>query len=174
MRKKLGRNVKRARRAFIEHNGSGPWQCYSCTKLVLKIGRDSRDGNIHHLDDDVTNDVPTNLVMMHADCHQRFHGPPTEDERRRISAKLKGRPSPTKGMKFSAEVNAKKSMPGELNPFYGRKHSSDALAVMRQPRRRRVCPDCGVEYALNWLARHKQEGKCTDSPPRKLSLAAST
>jgi ribosomal protein L37AE/L43A len=174
MSKQPGRNPKRARRVFEARNGTGPWQCYSCAKEVVKIGRDSDDGNIHHLDEDVTNDTPGNLVIMHAVCHQHFHGPPTEDERRRISAKLKGRPSPTKGMKFSPEVNAKKSMPGELNPFYGRKHASDTLTVMRQPRRRRVCPDCGVEYALNWLTRHKQEGKCTGSPPHKPSPVAST
>ena len=174
MGKKPGRNVKRARRVFTERNGTGPWPCYSCAELVQQIGRDSRDGNIHHLDDDVTNDTPKNLVMMHADCHQHLHGPPTADERRRISEKLKGRVSPTKGMTFSAEVNAKKSMPGELNPFFGRRHASDTLAVMRQPRRRRVCPDCGVEYALNWLTRHKQEGKCIGSPPHKPSPVAST
>lgn len=168
------RNPKRTRRVFEAANGVGPWLCHSCSESVVQIGRDSRDGNIHHLDEDVTNDSADNLVMMHADCHQRFHGPPTADERRRISAKLKGRPSPTKGMKFSAEVNAKKSMPGESNPFYGQKHSSDTLTVMRQPRRRRVCPDCGVEYALNWLTRHKQEGKCIDSPPHKPSPVAST
>lgn len=179
------RNPGRYRRVFHEHNGNGPWSCYSCGDEVVQIGRDSRDsrdGNIHHLDDDVTNDMPANLVMMHADCHQRWHGPPTADERQRISAKIKGRPSNTKGMKFpnhwtkedpndylkrKRQPTVKRRTPGvrtnihgENNPFFGKTHSAEQLVKMRQPRRREICPDCRVEFTLNWFQRHKREGKC--------------
>lgn len=160
MGKKPGRNVARARRVFTVTNGDAPWVCYGCDKNVAQIGRDTWDGNIHHLDDNVTNDVPGNLVMMHAICHQRLHGPPTNAMRQQISEKLKGRPSPTKGMKFSPEVNAKKSMPGELNPFHGKRHTAETRAKMSVKRTRGVCADCGNEFAKNWIERHKKEGKC--------------
>jgi hypothetical protein len=166
----------RARRVFYEANGAqGPWTCYGCDDSVMTIGRDTWDGNIHHLDGDVTNDVPDNLVMMHAICHQRLHGPPTLEQRAIISAKLKGRPSPTKGMKFSAETNAKKSHPGESNPFFGQTHTPESLQKMRKPRQRIICPDCGRSVAINWVERHKKEGTgCTDSPRAKRSPGAST
>lgn len=166
----------RARAAFFSVNGSeGPWSCYDCDDAVVMIGVGTWDGNIHHLDEDVTNDVPDNLVMMHAICHQRLHGPPNAEQRARISAKLKGRPSPTRGMKFSAETNAKKSFPGESNPFYGQQHTGESLQKMRRPRARIICPDCGNEYAVNWIERHKREGAgCTDSPRARRSPGDST
>lgn len=159
------RRPHRTQRVFYTAYGQGPWDCYdaTCDRPVEQIGRDTWDGNIHHLDENAGNDVPENLVVMHTICHQRWHGAPDDDMRRRISAKLKGRPSPTKGMKFSPEVNTKKSQPGELNGFYGREHSAADLVKMCRPRRRRVCGDCNVEYALNWLERHKKEGRCTTS-----------
>lgn len=160
-----GRNPKRTYRVFYAENGSGPWDCYdaTCDRIVERLGRGTWDGNVHHLDGDAGNDVPENLVVMHAICHQRWHGAPDDEMRHRISTKLKGRPSPTKGMTFSAEVNAKKSLPGQRNGFYGRQHSNADLAKMRTPRRRQTCGDCNVEYALNWLSRHKKEGMCTIS-----------
>jgi hypothetical protein len=150
---------------FYESWGDGPWDCYdaTCDRQITSIGRGTWDGNVHHLDEDAGNDVPENLVPMHTVCHQRWHGPPDDEMRRRISTKLKGRPSPTKGMRFSPEVNAKKSQPGELNGFYGQEHTAADLAKMRTPRRRRVCDDCNVEYALNWINRHKREGMCISS-----------
>jgi hypothetical protein len=159
------RNPKRTYHVFYETWGQGPWNCYDvmCDRLVERIGRGTWDGNVHHLDEDAGNDAPENLVIMHAVCHQRWHGPPDANMRRQISAKLKGRPSPTRGMTFSPEVNAKKAQPGELNGFYGQEHTAANLVKMRTPRRRRVCDDCNVEYALNWINRHKKEGMCTRS-----------
>lgn len=139
--------------------GYGPWTCYFCGKQVTKIGQARYDGNVHHINEDVTNDEWWNLAIGHTLCHQREHSP-TEELKRQISAKLKGRPSPTKGMKFSAEVNARKSMPGESNPFFGRQHDAASLAKMRCPRKRVTCPDCGHEFAVNWINRHKQENRC--------------
>lgn len=115
------------------------------------------DGNVHHLDEDPWNNEPENLVVMHVLCHQRAH-PPTPEQREAISAKLKGRPSPTKGMRFSAEVNAKKSMPGESNPFYGKTHTDETRQKMSKPRKRVTCDDCGEEYAINWIQRHRRTG----------------
>lgn len=139
--------------------GDGPWSCHKCGELVKKIGQARMDGNVHHLDEDPWNNEPENLVVMHVVCHQREH-PPTEEQKAAISKKLTGRPSPTKGMKFSAEVNAKKSRPGESNAFFGKTHTEETLIKMRAPRKRAKCDDCGEEYAINWLARHRVTG-CT-------------
>ena len=153
------RNVRRTHAVFFAHNGRGPWQCFFCSDVVLKIGQKTWDGNIHHRDNDVTNDAAENLVVGHTVCHQRVH-PPTDEQKLRISQTLKGRTSPTKGMTFSTEVNAKKSMPGERNPFYGKKHDTSSLQKMRTPRQRLVCTHCGKTYAVNWIERHRSEGKC--------------
>lgn len=40
----------------------------------------------------------------------------------------------TKGASPSAETRAKLSRPGELNSFYGKKHTPEAIAKMRKPR----------------------------------------
>jgi NUMOD3 motif-containing protein len=159
------RNPKRTYRVFYATHGYGPWDCYdaTCDQFIERIGRGTWDGNVHHVDEDAGNDVPENLVVMHAICHQRWHGAPDERMRRQISAKLKGRPSPTKGMTFSAEVNARKAQPGELNGFYGKTHDATTLTKMRTSRRRVTCDDCNVEYAVNWITRHKKEGRCTAS-----------
>jgi hypothetical protein len=42
--------------------------CYFCNGLW-----DSRVIVIHHLDHDPTNNVPSNLVKAHMDCHTRYH-----------------------------------------------------------------------------------------------------
>jgi hypothetical protein len=68
-----GRNVARARRVFVTHNGLGPWTCNECNELIVQIGRTSDDGNIHHVDEDPSNDVPENLVILHTTCHQKLH-----------------------------------------------------------------------------------------------------
>lgn len=137
--------------------GGGPWNCHKCGEIVEKIGQARMDGNVHHLDEDPWNNEPGNLVVMHTVCHLREH-PITEEMKKQISEKLKGRPSPTKGMRFSAEVNAKKSMPGEKNPFFGKQHTAETRAKMSKPRRRVTCDDCGEEYAINWLSRHRATG----------------
>lgn len=157
--RKQGRRHRRYRRVFLESRAQGPWPCFVCHELIVKIGQGRWDGNIHHLDEDVTNDVPENLDIAHTVCHLRLH-PPTIEARASISEKLTGRPSPTRGMTFDDETNRRKSQPGELNPFYGKRHTTAALQKMRHPRQRKICIDCGVEYAINWLHRHKVEGKC--------------
>jgi hypothetical protein len=146
-------------RVYWSKIGPGPWTCHKCGELVEKIGHARMDGNVHHLDEDPFNNELQNIVMMHVVCHQREH-PPTEEQKIAISEKLKGRPSPTKGMRFPAEVNAKKAMPGESNPFYGKTHTEETRAKMRKPKRRVTCEHCGGDYAANWLERHRREGKC--------------
>lgn len=131
-----GRNVHRYWRVFLETNGDPPWPCHECKEPVLQIGRQTWDGNIHHLDGDVENDVPDNLVVMHVICHQRKH-PVTEEMREQISRKLRGRPSPTRGMRFSAEVNARKGRSGPSNANYGKQASRETREKMSLARRGR-------------------------------------
>lgn len=122
------RNSRIYTRIFIETNGNGPWSCAECTEEVTVIGQGSTEGVIHHKDENYLNNDPSNLEMMHHACHLRHHlvGVPMPTEtRKKISETLKGRPSPTTGMTFSDEVNAKKGLPGELNPFYGKTHSTE-------------------------------------------------
>src|SRR6478736_2653040 len=128
--------------------GDAPWKCHSCGEPVTQIGQARMDGNVHHLDEDPWNNAPENLVVMHVLCHQRTH-PRTIEHRAAISRALKGRVSPTKGMTFSAEVNAKKGRAGETNAMFGKTHMPETLERMRKPRRRVTCEDCGEEYALN-------------------------
>jgi 5-methylcytosine-specific restriction endonuclease McrA len=163
MGKSKGRVPGRTRKVFVTQHGQGPWSCCVCSEEIMKFGRSTYDGNIHHLDDDATNDIPDNLVIAHTICHQRHFHPITLDMRDRISSKLKNRPSPTKGMKFSAETNRKKSHPGENNPFFGKQHTGDSLSKMRQPRERKACSDCNRVFAVNWINRHKVEGMCVPS-----------
>lgn len=170
--KAQGRRRKRTMKVFFEHYGSGPWACDECGLEILIIGRETMDGNVHHRDGDPSNDDPLNLQVLHTVCHLRLHAP-TEEMREQISAKLRGRPSPTRGMTFSAETNAKKgrpgprdyfhdeitrlkiARPGEFNHFWGKQHTDETKAKMRQPRQRQTCEGCGREFAINWLRRHK-------------------
>lgn len=148
------RRRRRTMRIFFETYGDGPWTCEQCGDPIENLGRRRYDGNVHHRDDDKSNDAPENLVVLHVVCHLRLHSPSPE-ARIKISQTLKGRPSPTKGMKFSAETNAKKSRPGSRNGFYGKSHDEEALKKMRQPRRRERCSGCDRDYAINWIERHK-------------------
>lgn len=158
-------------RVYLAKIGSGPWLCHKCHETVEKIGVGRMDGNVHHLDEDPWNNEPENLVVMHTVCHQREH-PPTEEQKAAISATLRGRPSPTKGMRFSAEVNAKKSMPGEKNPFFGKTHTAEARARMSASRRKRVtCKFCGEEYSVLWINRHRKNDVCI---PRRVIVIDGT
>lgn len=163
---------------FHATHGHGPWSCYFCGSTVTIIGKDTWDGNVHHVDGDESYDVPENVVMTHTICHQQHHSP-TDEQKQQISAKLKGRVSPTLGMKFpnrkplpwqkSSNASRKSRAPhprsdnvGEHNLFYGKKHTQESISKMRQPRDKLLCEDCGETWAKNWIKRHKQDGKCTE------------
>lgn len=152
------RHHKRTMRAFRERYGDAPWPCAECGELIYELGYQT--GNVHHIDHDAGNDDPMNLEPLHPRCHIARKHPITDEMKVQISEKLKGRPSPTKGMKFSPEVNAKKAQPGDRNGFYGKQHTVADLEKMRRPRRRAHCDDCNKDWALNWIIRHKEAGRC--------------
>lgn len=153
-----GRNHRRTMKVFYEKYGPGPWFCGECTNWVYEISR--QDGNVHHKDGNTMNDAPDNLEVLHASCHISSKHPITEEMKIRISNKLKGRPSPTKGMTWNAEQRARMANHGEANGFYGKHHDDATLVRMRQPRKRMKCEDCGFDFAINWINRHKTEGNC--------------
>ncbi len=145
-------------RTYMKLVGVGPWLCFFCTQQVTKIGQKRWDGNVHHLDEDPWNNDPSNLEVVHVLCHRRHHGVP-DSARDLISEKMRGRPSPTRGMKFSADVNAKKGRAGALNPMYGVPPSAETLKKIADANRRLItCTDCGVEIAEKWLDRHRRAG----------------
>lgn len=156
-----GRKWRRTMKAFYSSRGEGPWVCHICWLPIFKLGQRTWDGNVHHLDGDYTNDDPHNLDVAHTICHLRQHSP-TDEMKAQISKKLRGRPSPTRGMKMSDVTRRRMSeaQQGERNSFHGRVHTDETRRKMRQPRQRIVCEQCGVEYAINWLERHRTEGRC--------------
>jgi hypothetical protein len=101
------RSVGTYRRVFLETNGPGPWPCFGCGEPVVKL-------EVHHLDEDPTNDSPENLVAMHNPCHISLHQrgrtlslvtrarvgdalrgkPKTEEHRRKLSEVSRGKPNP--------------------------------------------------------------------------------
>lgn len=93
------------REIFLEHNGSGPWTCaYApCGELIHVFGKRSREGAIHHKDEDKHNNDPDDLEIMHFGCHRKYHmigHAKTEETRQRLRDALQGHP-------VSAETRAK-------------------------------------------------------------------
>jgi len=145
-------------RVYFALIGDGPWSCFFCKDSVLSIGQDTYDGNVHHIDGDPFNNELDNLAVAHTLCHQRHHSP-TEEQKKQISSKLKGRPSPTKGMKFSPEINARKAQCGPANGMYGKTiNERTKLAVSTANKRSAPCDRCGQDIALRWMDRHLAAG----------------
>lgn len=120
-------------RASVPH----PWHCgqmfersdsdIGCGKPISNIGLGRLDGNVDHIDGNPRNHSWDNLRLLHVICHLTHHGPPTAEQRAAISEKLKGRPSPTKGMKFP-----NRAKPGKRVIRQGAEHKSNR-GVTRSP-----------------------------------------
>src|SRR5262245_45892187 len=96
-----------ARRIYVENYGEGPWLCGMCDEVIREISR--KDGTIHHIDENQTNNEITNLVILHKRCHNKHHNTGrthvTSDETRaKISASKLGQPSPRKGVVLSTQT----------------------------------------------------------------------
>ena len=126
------RNPGRAKRVFLEANGDAPWACGYCGGPVYEMGHGGLNGLIHHVDEDPTNDVPKNLVMMHDLCHMRHHkggkvgnrkgAVVTAETRERISNALKGKPA---AHGYTAEVRAKIGAAARGRPFTEKKFTCE-------------------------------------------------
>jgi DNA-directed RNA polymerase subunit RPC12/RpoP len=140
--------------------GEPPWECHFCQGPVLCIGQKTWDGNVHHKDNDAWNNDLENIVVAHVICHQRHHEK-TDEIRAKISATLKGRSSPTKGMKFSDEVNKKKGRSGVANAQYGKPITQKVrAAVAKSNKQTYVCEYCNHELSIKWKSRHRLDDLC--------------
>ena len=91
-----------------------------CGQSIDDIGLGRLDGQVDHIDNDPYNRDWTNLRLLHTLCHAHVRGGPTLEQRAAISAKLKGRLSPTKGMKFPDRAKQ-----GTAKPKVGAIHASN-------------------------------------------------
>jgi hypothetical protein len=57
----------------FERYGPAPWMCGYCDTLIHQFGKDSDDGQVHHIDGDHENDEPSNLAIIHCACHTKLH-----------------------------------------------------------------------------------------------------
>jgi hypothetical protein len=94
----------------------------------------------------------------------------TQETRNKISAKKQGRPAHNKGKpmsedakqklrekkigkKYSDEVNKKKGLPGEKNPFYGKHHTEETKALLRELKSMSVkCIETDMVYRSRQVA----------------------
>lgn len=60
-----------ARRTFRRHNPGPTWVCDFCSGVVVALNR--RQGLVHHRDEDISNNDPSNLGAMHPGCHEKHH-----------------------------------------------------------------------------------------------------
>jgi hypothetical protein len=63
------RRRTRYREVFFAYNGPGPYECYfNCGSVV-----EFHEIVVHHIDEDFTNDIHTNLSGAHRTCHNGHH-----------------------------------------------------------------------------------------------------
>lgn len=116
----ISRQVYRYHAIFISHNGELPHPCAYCHEPVTALstqfdrsqgrGSSADVGIIHHKDENPHNNEPSNLEIMHHECHSKHHtsGQPaahgyTPEIRAKISRSLLG-------VERSLEMRAKISM----------------------------------------------------------------
>jgi uncharacterized Zn-finger protein len=168
-------------KVFLNANGQGPWLCEYCSELIHKRGRHANEGIIHHRDHNKFNDGVENLCILHARCHIQHHSigennsfygkTHTPEMREHLANKQRGRKlSPETRAKMSKTqrevAKTRKSQSGSNNHFYGKTHTLEQKAMMRE---RSPCPVCGKLYNLAWMTRHKNEGKCVKSSDKEIS-----
>jgi len=88
-RTKLPR-YKRHALIYTQHHGDGPYTCEHCGEIILKLGKRSRDGAIHHKNEDKLDNRIENLSVMHFGCHRSLHtsGDENPSKRPEIAAKI--------------------------------------------------------------------------------------
>ena len=93
---------------------------------------------------------------------RKGNNPLSAETKAKISASLKGRPSPTLGMKHTDETKEKlkKVRRGPGNAFYGRKHSEEAKRRMSEKKKGTKTGSTNPRYGK----------KRTDEEKRKISL----
>lgn len=149
-----GRNNARRdyRTIFVEHYGPGPWQCAyeKCDDLVYEIGRAGRAGNVHHKDEDFTNNDPENLEIMHHGCHRKEHltgVPKTAEHNRKVGDANRG--------KVRSPEQRKKLSEAHRGISLSQAHRDAIAAAHRGKRRKKItCEKCGYTAMPGWVRRH--------------------
>ena len=153
------RNKQRYRKIWLSVNEL-PAPCWVCGELVRRWGRARGDGQLHHLNEDYTDDRIENLVLVHLECHTKLHlleritegkppalgkstGPLSEEHRRKISVANTGK-------KRTPEQRAAQSVrqKGRTMSEEQKKAIGDTLRGRRRApynlRPKAACPDCGA------------------------------
>lgn len=143
-------------RSFIAANGEGPWDCASCGEEILKIGKRSRDGAIHHKNENKHDNDPANLEMHHFGCHRRLHtiGDINPAARPEVAAKIS---ASLIGHEVTAETRAKIGAANKGNKYcLGRVVSDETKQRMSdsvKTQRIAVC-ECGKSSRPGSMAAH--------------------
>lgn len=130
-----------------------PVPCEYCDELVLDFhgsNGDELSGEVHHVDNNPGNNERSNLMIVHHSCHTAIHFKgvsKSEAHRQALSNTW-------------TDERREQQAARNRETWTGRKHHPEIVEKMRGPRKRVVCYDCKKEYALNWINRHKTEGRC--------------
>lgn len=84
-----------------------PWFCYDCHEEVINL-------LVHHIDEDRTNNDPSNLTAMHRACHMSLHlrgKPKTPEHREKIRQVRLGTTLPQKTREKIGNANRGKPKP---------------------------------------------------------------
>lgn len=140
------------RKIFIEHNGGGPWPCAyePCGELIYVFGKRSREGAIHHKDENKHNNDPANLEIMHFGCHRRHHMMghiKSIETRQKLSDSLMGHP-------VSTETRTKIGDANRGNKYcLGRIPSVETREKLRNMGKPLTC-ECGMVTIPGSMASH--------------------
>jgi NUMOD3 motif len=119
------RGQNRVYRAIFRAHNQPPYTCSFCKEQMDELE------HVHHLDEDPSNNAPSNLAAAHAFCHNSHHHTGmrhTEEIKQQISATV----SANAAAMTAEERRVKFGQPGESNGFYGRQHTDEARELMRQ------------------------------------------
>lgn len=138
------------RRVFLEHYGPPPWVCDYCGELIAQLGKRSRDGAIHHRDEDKLNNDPRNLAIMHFGCHRRHHmmGTTQSVETRRKIAQS------NLGHSVSSHTRAQVAKANRGNTYcVGRQASPETRRKLANMGKLKTC-ECGLVTSPGSMAGH--------------------
>lgn len=138
------------KKVFLQHNGTGPWECAHCGKLVMKLGRYWGNGYIHHIDEDKWNNDPSNLTIMHSECHAAHHNTGKKhsvETRRQMSESARGH-------EVSVETRRKIGDANRGNKYcVGRQYSPETREKLRNMGQPVTC-ECGMTTYPGSMASH--------------------
>jgi len=164
----------------------GCWDYWYRFVWVQKNGEIPDGYEVHHIDDNPHNDNINNLQLLTEEEHKALHGKKrvwSEETKKKISDSLKSNPDlsdiqkeqwkkrkasdwkyPEEGKKKLSEYG--KTLVGELNPFFGKKHSAESIDKNRQAHLGKPSPLKGKKMS-DEARRKMSEAKKGKPSPRK-------